>query len=108
MIIRLNSLISILLTTMLVFNYAIGNIVYATESADGANQSSTQNPRTDNTEEEEQSTENSQEHENSVVLNHNKSRSIRRNALIVHPSIKVQEQCVTLQQVNLRSRQNLW
>ena len=42
MIIKLNSLISILLTTMLVFNYAIGNIVYATES----NQSSTQNQDT--------------------------------------------------------------
>ena len=70
MIIRLNSLISILLTTMLVFNYAIGNIVYATESADGANQSSTQNQEQQEqttTEEEEQSTENSQENENSVV-----------------------------------------
>ena len=47
---------------MLVFNYAIGNIVYATGSADGANQSSTQNQEQQEqttTEEEEQSTENS-------------------------------------------------
>ena len=70
MTIRLHSLISILLTTMLVFNYAIGNIVYATSSADGANQSSTQNQEQQEqttTEEEEQSTENLQENENSVV-----------------------------------------
>ena len=42
---KLHSLISILLTTMLVFNYAISNVVYATGSADGANQTSTQSPQ---------------------------------------------------------------
>ena len=75
MIIRLHSLISILLTTMLVFNYAISNVVYATGSADGANQTSTQSPQEQGTSEtEEQSTENSQENENDTDVTNDTSQ----------------------------------
>ena len=75
MIIRLHLLISILLTTMLVFNYAIGNVVYATGSADGANQTSTQSSQEQGTSEtEEQSTENSQENENDTDVTNDTSQ----------------------------------
>ena len=68
-------MISILLTTMLVFNYAISNVVYATGSADGANQTSTQSPQEQGTSEtEEQSTENSQENENDTDVTNDTSQ----------------------------------